>query len=113
VAGRGIEWVRVDAGGGETVLHREAEDSRGAGRALVTAAPVLDEARAVAYFVANRERTGRLIAWSLRDARVEWMRELPAAIQATPTVLPNGRGYRRPGGRSRIRSRAEIQPPLH
>jgi outer membrane protein assembly factor BamB len=92
VAGRGIEFVQVrrEGGGQETILHREPEDSRGASRALVACAPVLDESRGVAYVVANHERAGHLLAWSLASGRVLWKRELGAAVQATPTVLTSG-----------------------
>ncbi len=90
VAGRGVEVVRWSTEGEERVLHREPEDSRGAGRALVAAGPVLDEERDTAYLLLNHERVARLLAWSLGSGAARWQRELAAAVQATPTVLPDG-----------------------
>lgn len=90
LAGRGTELVRVRVSGEETVLHREPEDSRGAARALVAAAPSLDEERGTLFLVVNRERMGQLIAWSLERESVVWKRELNAAVQGTPTILAEG-----------------------
>lgn len=87
VGGRGTEVVRTRVGGGETVIHREPEDSRGAGRALVASPPVLDEERGVAYAVFNREKAGRLLAWSLGTGERLWARELPASVQGVPAVM--------------------------
>lgn len=89
-SGQGAEFVRVDARGQERVFFREPEDQRGARRALVAAAPVLDEGRAVAYVVVNQGRRGQLVAWSLKTEATLWRQTLPAAVQATPTVLQGG-----------------------
>jgi outer membrane protein assembly factor BamB len=87
---QGLEFARVDGQGRELVLFREPEDARGARRALVAAAPVLDEGRAVAYFVVNQARGGLLVAWSLATGKELWRQRLPAAVQATLTVLQTG-----------------------
>ena len=89
-SGQGVEFVRVDEGGQERVLLREPEDPRGARRALVAAGPVLDEDRAVAYLVLNRIQGAQLLAWSLKDGAERWRRPLPASVQATPAILPEG-----------------------
>ncbi|MBK9137676.1 MAG: PQQ-binding-like beta-propeller repeat protein [Verrucomicrobia bacterium] len=90
VASRGIEFVRVAPSGAETVLHGEPETSRGARRALVTAAPVLDEARGVAYLVLNGDRRATVVAWSLADSRIRWREELDVGVQGTPAVRKDG-----------------------
>lgn len=91
-AGRGIDWVRVRpaAGAEEEVLHREPEDSRGGGRALVAAPPVIDEARGTILLVLHRERAGRLMAWSMAEGTFAWTRDLPASVQAAPALLAGG-----------------------
>lgn len=90
VWGRGVELVRVSGHGEEAVLLREPEDSRGAGRALVAAAAVLDETRGRVYLVVNRERTGEIVAWSTGTAAVLWRRDVGAAVQGTPALLSGG-----------------------
>lgn len=90
VAGKGIEFVRVTAKGEAAVLHHQPEDARGARRALVAAAPVVDEARGRVYFITNENKAALLHAWSLQSERRLWSRRLAHAVQATPTVLHNG-----------------------
>jgi len=90
VRGEGVAFVRVAPEGGETVLHRQPEGERGASRMVVAAAPVLDEPRGIAYFIVNRGRDSALHAWSLRDARLLWQRDLPRMIVATPALRPDG-----------------------
>ena len=90
VSGRGTELVRVGVDGQEAVLHREPEDSRGAGRALVAAAPVVDANRGTLYWVVSRERAGQLLAWSLARGALGWRRELAAPVQAALTLLTDG-----------------------
>ncbi len=90
VTQRGVELVRVTGTGEETVLHVSPEDQRGARRALVAAAPVIDEARGVLYFVTPRDRGGILHAWALISDRLLWSRSLPQAVQATAAIRPDG-----------------------
>lgn len=90
VAGRGTELMQTTVAGGETVLHREPEDSRGAGRALVSAGPVVDAERGLLYVVFNREKLGHLFAWSLTGGNVAWKQELSAPVEAAPTVARDG-----------------------
>jgi outer membrane protein assembly factor BamB len=89
-AERGVEFVRVDLRGQESVLFHDPEDQRGARRAVVAAAPVLDEDRAVAYLILNQVRGSQLVAWSLKTGAELWRQKLPAAIQATATLLTGG-----------------------
>jgi outer membrane protein assembly factor BamB len=89
-AGHGVEFLRVDARGQENILLHEPEDQRGARRALVAAAPVLDGDRAVVYLILNQVRGSQLVAWSLKTGTELWRQKLPAAVQATPTVLQGG-----------------------
>lgn len=90
LSGHGVEFVRINTHGQERVLLRQPEDTRGARRALVAAAPILDESRAMAYIIANQVRGGELLAWSLESESVLWRQSLSATAQATPTVLKGG-----------------------
>ena len=90
VRGEGVAFVRVAPDGAESVLYRQPEGQRGASRMVVAAAPVLDEPRAIAYFIVNRGRDSALHAWSLRDARLLWQRDFPRMIVATPALRPDG-----------------------
>lgn len=90
VASRGIEFLRVCPAGAETVLHREPETSRGARRALVAAAPVLDESRGQAYFILNADKTASLVAWSLAEGRIRWREGIGVGVQGTPAVRADG-----------------------
>ncbi len=90
VAKGGTELVRVAPAGTETVLHRQAETARGARRALVAAAPVLDLARQTGHAVCNRDRGAELVTWSLTSGQVKQRAPLPRAVQGTPALLPDG-----------------------
>lgn len=90
VASQGVELVRVTSQGEETILHRLTEEKRGARRTLVAAAPVLDEARGVAYFVINRDQGSLLHAWSLPSNTLLWSLPLPNSVQATPALRKDG-----------------------
>jgi PQQ-like domain len=90
IAKRGVEFVRVTPAGAEVVLLGVAEEKRGARRTMVAAAPVLDEERGVAYFVANRDEGSLLHAWSLRTNGLLWQQPLPHAVQGTPAVRKDG-----------------------
>jgi len=90
VAKGGTELVRVMPAGTETVLHRQAETARGARRALVAAAPVLDLARQIGHAVCNRDRDAELVTWSLTSGKVKQRTSLPRAVQGTPALLPDG-----------------------
>jgi outer membrane protein assembly factor BamB len=90
VAKQGTELVRVAPGGKETLLHCEPETNRGARRALVAAAPVLDLARQTGHAVINRDGKAQLISWSLNTGQVVHNTGLPHAVQGTPTLLPDG-----------------------
>lgn len=87
---RGVEFVRIGSAGEETVLHCAREEKRGARRTLVSAGPVLDEARAAAYLILNRDRSSELLAWSLQNNSVTWTRPLPKTVQATPAIRRDG-----------------------
>lgn len=90
VDARGIELIEMAATGGERVLHTEPAGSRGARRAVVAAAPVIDSARGVIYVLFNRDREARLVAWSIDAGRVLWACPLAHAIQATPALRADG-----------------------
>jgi outer membrane protein assembly factor BamB len=90
VRGEGVTFVRVATDGTETALHRVAEGARNAARMVVAAAPVIDAARAVAYFIANIDRDSELFSWSLAEARLWWHRRIPRMIVATPALRPDG-----------------------
>jgi outer membrane protein assembly factor BamB len=86
----GIEFVRVDRQNHETLIHREPETPRGAGRALVAAAPVVDPVARVVTCVLNRDRESVLQRWSLDAGETQWRCTLPAAVQATPAQRADG-----------------------
>ena len=90
VRAEGIEFVRVAPDGEEHVLHRQPEGRRGASRMVVAAAPVLDESRAVAYFVVNGGHDGALHAWSLQETRPLWHRSFPRMVVSTPALRADG-----------------------
>lgn len=90
VKSEGVAFVRVSADGKEEVLHRRAETSRGAQRMTVAAAPVVDQSRGAAYFCANGDRDCELHAWSLRERRHLWKKEIPRTVVATPVLAPAG-----------------------
>lgn len=90
VDARGVELVEMKAAGGERVLHTEPAGSRGARRAVVAAAPVIDPARGVVYALFNRDRDARLLAWSIDAGRVLWACPLAHAVQATPALRTDG-----------------------
>ncbi|MBX3744781.1 MAG: PQQ-binding-like beta-propeller repeat protein [Verrucomicrobiae bacterium] len=87
---RGVEWVRRHPGGDEEVLHLEPDPPQGATPGRLTAGPLLDEGRSVAYGVLPLGATARLLAWDLDADRVRWTRDLPAAVHAPPGLLPGG-----------------------
>jgi outer membrane protein assembly factor BamB len=76
--------------GKESVLYRVPESAWGANRMAVAAAPVLDERRQVAYFVANSGRESQVFAWSMRGDRLLWQRSLATGLVATPAVRGDG-----------------------
>jgi hypothetical protein len=90
VDARGIELIELTATGGERVLHAEPAGNRGARRAVVAAAPVVDSVRGVVYAIFNRDRDARLVAWSIGAQRELWSCTLAHALQATPTLRPDG-----------------------
>lgn len=87
---QGMEFVRVSNRGEEQLLLRQPENPEGARRTLVTAGPVLDEERGVAYLILNKARAGELVACRAEDGTVRWRRCLPAAVQATPAIVRDG-----------------------
>jgi outer membrane protein assembly factor BamB len=90
VLNQGVELVRVSREGQATVLHRSPEDKRGLKRALVAAAPVLDEARGRLYFLINQDQGCHLLAWSLASQALVWSHPLPHMVQATPAMSSDG-----------------------
>ncbi|MBE7500156.1 MAG: PQQ-binding-like beta-propeller repeat protein [Verrucomicrobiales bacterium] len=90
VDARGIELIEMTATGGERVLHTEPAGSRGARRAVVAAAPIIDAVRGVVYALCNRDREARLVAWSIDAGRVLWACPLAHAVQATPALRADG-----------------------
>lgn len=88
---QGVELVHVSPVGKETVLHREPQSPRGAGRMVVAAAPVLDGERSQVCSLANRDRDAVLLAWSWKSGGIAWRCELPAAVAATPALDGRGR----------------------
>ncbi len=90
VRGEGVAFVRAAPDGTERVLWRHPEGDRGAARMVVAAAPVLDEARGVAYLIVNRGRDSALHAWSLKEERVRWQHAFPRMTVATPALRTDG-----------------------
>ncbi len=88
--GAGLQWLRVEAGGKETVLGEDPEKKREARRMMVCAAPVVDAERGVVYFVANRDRGSAIHAWSVKQATLLWTRTFPRGICATPALRKDG-----------------------
>lgn len=86
----GVAFFRIAPDGKETVLHNQPESRRGAQRMAAAAAPILDETRGVAYFIANGDRDCGVHAWSLRVQRLLWKRSLPRTVMATPALGPAG-----------------------
>lgn len=87
--GQGVELVCINSGQ-KTVLHRVPEDKQGARRALVAAAPIVDEKHSMIYFIVNREQSSVLHAFSLRSKSLTWTTPLPHAVQATPALRYDG-----------------------
>lgn len=90
VANRGVEWVRVTPTGGESLLHVEPEDKRGARRALVSAAPVCDEEHGLMHAIVNQEGGAWLVSWSIKSGAVTRRVSVSSAVGATPAVLDDG-----------------------
>lgn len=90
VAKVGVQWVRVTPQGVEEVLLSRPEDPRGARRTVVTAAPVIDPGRGMAYLVVNGGRGASLLAWSFAEQKVLYERTLEWSVQATPALGPDG-----------------------
>jgi outer membrane protein assembly factor BamB len=86
----GVCFVRRSLRGEETVLHRQAESPRGAGRMSVAAAPVLDENLGRAWFIINGDREGTIHAWSIKDERLLWTRTVPRMLLSSPAVATDG-----------------------
>ena len=86
----GVQLVRVDAAGAESILHQAAAGARGAGRTLVAAAPVIDEAHGRFYAIINGDRSGELCAWSLATRELLWRYAFERAVAATPAVRLDG-----------------------
>lgn len=90
VTGEGVVCGRVAPDGVETVLHREPECKRGAGRTVVAAAPVLDESRGRAYFVVNVDAGCDVVAYGLHEQQVVWRKHIAKMVVATPALRPDG-----------------------
>jgi len=90
VNGAGLQWLRVNSAGQETVLGEDPEKLREPRRLLVWAAPVVDEARGLVYFVANRQRGSAIHAWSLAQGAPLWSRTFSRGIWATPALTADG-----------------------
>lgn len=94
----GIEVLRVDAKGRETVLFKggsaHSEEGQPAGdwarRAMVAAAPIVDEKRGRLLFVVNGEEESILYGWSLAGNEQVWRVVLPSQVQATPALRDDG-----------------------
>ncbi len=91
--GAGVTLLQRTAAGQETVLHREPEGPRGAGRTPVTAAPVVDAARGRVWFVANDGRAAALLVWALAEGRLAARWPLPCGVQAPPALTPDGAAW--------------------
>ena len=90
VRDEGVQFVRVTTDGKETILYRQAGSEKEAGRAMVAAAPVLNEARARVCFILNSGRESLLHAWSSETEAMLWSQRFSSAVRATPTILPDG-----------------------
>lgn len=86
----GIEFLKISPDGRETVIYTEPGGRRGARRALVAAAPVIDNVRKRIYFVANRDVGANLGAISTESNGLIWKIGLPVSIQATPMIRSDG-----------------------
>ncbi len=90
VRGEGVACVRLAGDGTETVLHRQPEGQRGAGRMLTSASPLVDDTRSVVYFCVNGDLETRVRAWSLREESLLWSREVARFTVATPALCEDG-----------------------
>lgn len=86
----GVSLVRVASDGHETVLYRMPEGGRRANRAVVAAAPVIDDTRRLLYFITNGDRSGMVHAWDLAIDKLIWSADFDRAIVATPALRPDG-----------------------
>jgi hypothetical protein len=89
VRDQGVQLVCRHSGA-EMILHSEPEGTRGARRAMVAAAPVVDEARQVIYYVVNRDGGSVVDAWSLEQQHLLWSWRFPQGITATPALTSEG-----------------------
>lgn len=89
VRDEGISLVRIGADRVQTVLH-QSRMSEGVNRAIIAAAPVIDDERGLLYFVTNGVREGRLHAWDLNEERVAWTQEFARTVVATPALRSDG-----------------------
>ncbi|NLH73143.1 MAG: PQQ-like beta-propeller repeat protein [Verrucomicrobia bacterium] len=90
VAGEGLICASVAPDGTERVLHKQPEGRRGAARAVVAAAPVIDEKRSMVYFAVNADAGCRLVAWSMGEQRNVWDVQLGRMVVGTPAVRSDG-----------------------
>ncbi len=88
--GGGVQLVRREPDGRETLLHQEPEGPRGAARIPVTAAPVVDEARGRVWWVANDGWAATVLAATLSAGEVAGRWPLPRGVQVTPALAPDG-----------------------
>jgi len=86
VRGEGVAGVRWAVDGTERVLLRQAEGKRSTARMVAAAAPVVDDAGGVVYFCVGGDRETSVYAWSEREDRVLWRREVPRITVATPAL---------------------------
>lgn len=90
VTGQGIICGSVTADKAERALYKHPEGKRGAARAVVAAAPVIDEQRGVVYFVVNTDATSTVAAFSLHERRVVWTYQIGKMVVATPALRLDG-----------------------
>jgi len=90
VSKSGVEFISLSPQGKETLLHCAPEDRQGARRALVAAAPVVDEDRGIVFFLVNRDEGSLLHGWSLKTNTLSWSCSLPHPVQATPALWQDG-----------------------
>ncbi|MFM1942058.1 MAG: hypothetical protein RI897_1040 [Verrucomicrobiota bacterium] len=87
---KGIELVRLSQDGSEHVLHVEEAGSRGPRRMMTAASPVVDASNDLLFAVLNHDTDSVLAVQDLKGGSAIRTSSLPACVQATPTLGPNG-----------------------
>jgi len=87
---KGIEFVRIDPSGKETILYTQPLQKKPASRIFISAAPVTDEDRGIIYFITNLDQESLLHAWQMKTSQLLWTHRFPRNVLATPALMADG-----------------------